>query len=296
VEKDTITGRNIFKFSNQICRENLFHFNDLKNFLRSNSQSVELIIKVRTLKIKKYIQVNISRIITFGRTSFVLLCYDVTANYRKYLAISQKYFQTNTQIKEIHHRIKNNLQLIASILNLEYKRHIPEGDGAISQIIKASQNKIFSISLIHQNLYETEHLNAVNPDTYIKQLFKYISNLYSDTENKISLHIVDHWKSIPIKESIYIGLIIDEIITNAFKHAFSNKKSGEINILLTKTDNCATLDIRDNGAGFNNSESEQSKSFGMELIHTLVKQIKGKIEINSEVGTNYKIKIPDFFA
>ena len=241
----------------------------------------------------QYINVNVSKIHNSGQNQFCFLLTDVTDEHNQFESIHKKFEESSTQLKEIHHRVKNNLQLISSFLNLEYSRHKSDSELSIESILKESQNKIYSISLIHKNLYENDELSTIEIGKYIRQLFCYITRLYN-TENKIiHLELIDEIKHLPLKESISVGLLIDEIITNSFKHAFVGRDNGTIKIALTKEANDVNLLIADNGKGsLNHKVFESKNTFGMELIFTLVKQLRGSIDINSEAGIEYNILFP----
>lgn len=176
---------------------------------------------------------------------------------------------------------------------MEYSRHKLDKNLSVESILKESQNKIQSISLIHKNLYENDELSSIEIGEYICQLFCYISKLYNTENKQIKLEMNDEIHQLPLKESISLGLLIDEIITNSFKHAFNNQLTGIISINLNQVDNQINLKISDTGSGFTNyDKSKNKKSFGLELIHTLIKQLRGNITINSEVGTEYQIRFP----
>ncbi len=264
-----------------------------KNIHRSLPES-DIAAKMRFNGTEKYITLNFSKIKTDdGDSQIFIACKDMTANQSKLNSLTQQLQNKSIQMQEIHHRIKNNLQLINSILNLEYSRHKPHNSQTAKSIIKESQNKIFTISLIHQNLYNRDSFEKIDSKQYFQQLFNYVNSLYNQDKKNIEVTITDQWKFVPIEESIYIGLILDEIFTNSFKHAFQNKSSGKLFISLKKNKNYAILRAGDDGPGFN-PKTRKRNSFGMELIETLVRQLKGHLALTTDNGTNYTIKLPAF--
>jgi len=295
IRQEYLIGKHVLELYTEVSEDNGSIPGELKNLCNLNIKSTEFDIKIRSKDKIKIININMSKVFSNGEDQYCLFCKDETGKYKKEQELTEKISESDIRIKEMHHRIKNNLQLVNSILNIEYNKHKPHDDISIKSILKESQNKIFTIALIHQNLYENNCLDSIQVKPYIYQLFDYISNIYNSPHQNIFLDVEDEWKFLPIKTSIYIGLIIDEIITNSFKHAFQKIQNGRIKILLKKDKLNATLHIRDNGHGFIVKNYKQYNSFGMELIYTLVKQLKGKIEINSEVGTEYKIQFPVSF-
>ncbi|MBN2279499.1 MAG: PAS domain S-box protein [Candidatus Marinimicrobia bacterium] len=287
-------GKHILDLYTELVEDRTKIPDELHHLDTTNPNSNEITTKLIINDQSKFIHISIKPIIHHNRTHYSLFCQEVTTDFEEQKQLLEKLSDTEIQFREMNHRIKNNLQLVNSIMNLEYDRHKPFDQESVYSLIKESQNKIYAIALIHQNLYENHALNTITVTRYIKQLFSYISNLYKNYTKNVFLEIEDEWKEIPVKDAIYIGLIIDEILTNSFKHAFHHHQNGKITIVLKKSKDYATLHLRDNGAGFIVKDYKTYHSFGMELIFTLVKQLKGKIEIKSEGGTEYRIKFPLF--
>lgn len=186
-------------------------------------------------------------------------------------------------LKEIHHRVKNNLQLVMSLLNIQAQdsRQI-----SVEDFLHKGQLRIASISLIHQNLYLTENFANIDFQTYLQNLVENIKNSFE--KNNISISIDTQGYNFDIDTAIPLGLIINEIVCNALKHAFPNTQEGLIQISIQKKeDNWFELQIGDNGVGAN--ETKKNTSIGLELVSLLVMQLRGKIEIINKIGTNYSI-------
>ncbi len=192
-------------------------------------------------------------------------------------------------LKEIHHRVKNNLQIISSLLRLQSRtlKNIPGAQEAFT----VSQNRIQSISLIHEQLYSSRDMAAINMESYILTLSE---NLLLSLTSKDNVVIKTEINDILLETivAIPLGLIINEIITNSLKHAFPNKRAGQILIKIEQIDeeqHCLT--ISDNGVGFSSKRvaDTEDSSFGLKLIEMLVKQIGGRYEITSERGTTYQV-------
>ena len=183
------------------------------------------------------------------------------------------------QLKEIHHRIKNNLQLIVSLLNIEASN---SKQATVDDFLLKGQSRIHSISLIHQNLYETESCNAINLQNYIENITQNLSQIYS---TNIKIKINTNETTLDVETAIPIGLIITELVCNAFKHA----KSDHIKIDIIKSaENKLELILKDNGIGF--PEKPISKlGIGLELVEMMVLQIDGKLNRKNQQGTVYNI-------
>jgi two-component sensor histidine kinase len=187
------------------------------------------------------------------------------------------------QLKEIHHRIKNNLQLIVSLLNIEAGNN---KEVTVDDFLIKGQSRIHSISLIHQNLYETGYCNTINLQNYIENIVQNLSQIYN---SEIDIDINTNETILDVDTAIPFGLIITELVCNAFKHAFKDAKSGHIKIDIRKnTENKLELILKDNGIGF--PEKPTSKfTLGLELVHMMVMQLDGKLNRENQQGTVYNI-------
>ncbi|MHC5776510.1 sensor histidine kinase [Nostoc sp.] len=191
-------------------------------------------------------------------------------------------------LKEIHHRIKNNLQIISSLLNLqaEYIK-----DNQAIQIFKDSQSRIESMALIHDKLYKSKDLSRINFADYIQDLVTNLFDSYNLNSSAITLKINVEDVFLVSDAAIPCGLIINELISNSLKHAFHQRKSGEICIDFCSLEaNLFTLTISDNGVGFaKDFDFQTTESLGLLLVKGLTNQLKGNIEFSSNNGVEFKI-------
>lgn len=225
-------------------------------------------------------------IIIMASISMVILMYSNIQKSKSKKVIEKKNEENELLLKELHHRVKNNLQVIYSLINLQ-KRRI-EGP-ELNQSLSMVQNRIKTMSLVHQNLHEHDNLKDVNLNAYIKTIADYLGTLYLTDEKKIDVIVeVDESIELIMDKSITIGLLINEIMSNSLKYAFKSSKTGQINICIQKHQNGYQMKISDNGTGFNEEEIKK-KSLGMYLIENLVKQIQGKYELENIDGTTYTI-------
>ncbi|MCP4439145.1 MAG: tetratricopeptide repeat protein [Aureispira sp.] len=192
---------------------------------------------------------------------------------------------------EIHHRVKNNLELISSILELQ-GYHLKD-EQAINAI-KDSQKRVEAVALLHQRLYQRDDFKGIQIQEYLEELVEDISDLY-DEDQSITINTTIDKLFLDIDSSIPLGLLVTELLTNAFKYAFPNKTSGEINVILTQHKDHLNLIIQDNGIGIQKTANHKNATnFGMQLATALAQQLKADMTINSENGTSITLKIKRF--
>ena len=200
------------------------------------------------------------------------------------IALSEK----NVLLKEVHHRVKNNLQVISGLLELQ---NISVTDESVKLALKEGQNRIQSVALVHKMMYQSENVSKVNMQKYLEELLQVLELSYSNPQKNIQTVISAIGIDFDVTLAVPISLIVNEAVCNAYKHAFDNKKSGNIGVRIVK-ENEATyiLTIKDDGVGFPEGfDIKQLKSIGFDLIHGLARQLKGKLVVNSVTGTEIKI-------
>ncbi len=218
-------------------------------------------------------------------TLLILFIYTIHKN-KSRVIIENKNQENELLLKELHHRVKNNLQVIYSLINLQKRRlETPELNESLSMV----QNRIKTMSLVHQNLQDNDSLKDVNLAAYIKTISEYLKSLYLNDEKEITVILnIDNNIAFTMDKSITIGLLINEIMSNSLKYAFKGRTIGEISISIQIIQDGFQMKVSDNGNGFVADESK-TKSLGMYLIKNLVKQIQGKYEVESFEGTTYLI-------
>lgn len=196
-------------------------------------------------------------------------------------------------LKEIHHRVKNNLQTVISLLNSQSA--YLDNDMALSAI-KNSQHRIHSMSLIHQKLYNSENISTINMPNYIKELVEYLRESFS-LGQRIRFEVKIDPLELDVAHAVPLGLILNEAITNSIKYAFPEDRTGMIFITLeTKAENQYILTIADNGIGFDaNLNNKKVNSFGMSLIKGLTDDLEGKLTMENNNGTILKIEFSQEF-
>ncbi|HPE34785.1 MAG TPA: response regulator [Bacteroidales bacterium] len=192
-------------------------------------------------------------------------------------------------LREVHHRVKNNMQIISSILHMQERLVVDPG---LISILHESQNRIRSMALIHEHLYQSQNLANIRFDNYVKNLAVNLSRTYSDLQRKIKFNYDIAEVHFPLDIGIPCGLILNELISNSFKHAFKDKTTGTINIVLKKEmQGGYLLEISDDGIGMKSPvDPEKSGSLGMKIVHNLVRQLEGSISYDFSSGTKFLIK------
>ena len=189
-------------------------------------------------------------------------------------------------MKEIHHRVKNNLQTVISLLNSQSA--YVDNDMALSTI-KSSQHRIHAMSLIHQKLYMSENISTINMPVYIKELVEYLKDSFH-LKQRIRFEIKIEQLELDVVQAVPLGLIINEAVTNSIKYAFPNNQECIISITLVSTDtNHYLLSIQDNGIGIPVDFKEKTNSFGMSLIKGLSDDLEGTFSIENNNGTLLKL-------
>jgi len=195
--------------------------------------------------------------------------------------LKQQVNKNKVLTKELHHRVKNNMQFIISLYRLKLNENI---NSEVDEKLKDVENSIKAMSNIHEILYEREDLEDVNTNEYFNTLIEEIQTTYRDKNIDI---VLDCNVNLDIQKAIYCGIILNELVTNSFKYAFENDK-GRINILLQKQSNKNLLTIKDNGKGYDSSKP--SNGFGLELVKSLVSnELKGSMESTVINKTKYCI-------
>lgn len=233
----------------------------------------------------------------------LLLYYVIRLRKKAEIKLEGKNVQLNKAIeekeillKEIHHRVKNNLQIISSLLNIQGRQI---DDKLAKQAINEGKNRVKAMALIHQNLYQNENLVGVDAGDYIYKLSESLVQNYKISENEIE--IITDIEEIIFDVDIIIpfGLIINELISNSLKYAFpSNQTDGKIYIKLKQTNNNLILEVSDNGIGLpKDFKIEETSTLGYKLIKSFSKKLKAKLDLGNNIGdkgTKVRLEIANF--
>lgn len=210
----------------------------------------------------------------------------IRENERLYLESRKRLVEKEVLIGEIHHRVKNNLQVICSLLNLQTHNV----DSSTRAILTENMNRIQTMALIHKKLYQTENSAEVDLGLYIKELGEMLLDCYpSETIREFNADCESF--SLHLDKAIPCGLILNEIMTNALKHAFSVTPTGEIKTVCRLKENRVYIDVTDNGSGLpSDFDLKKQQSFGFHLMQLLVRQLGGELHVASDNGTHIHLE------
>ncbi|MEO9474624.1 MAG: histidine kinase dimerization/phosphoacceptor domain -containing protein [Cyclobacteriaceae bacterium] len=202
--------------------------------------------------------------------------------------ISQALAERETLLKEIHHRVKNNLQVISSLLNLQAGSL---EDEAAVEAVRQGQHRVKSMALIHQRLYSTDDVRGVDIDDYFNSLFVELFTAFGVDQDLIEYKVETTGLKLDIDTVIPLGLIVNELVTNAIKYAFDNGQSGEIQFQIEQRDGQLLAFVKDNGKGMDEKSLQKANSFGWRMMRSLARKLKAEIEITNDSGTRVDLII-----
>mgnify|MGYP002631019299 CR=1 FL=1 len=219
---------------------------------------------------------------------FVAIFEDITERKEYERQLEKSIKEKEVLLKEVHHRVKNNMQVISSILNLQ-SSYIDD-ETALS-ILRESQDRIKSMSFVHESLYQSNTLSEVNFSEYIQNIARNLFHSYGRPQGGLRLDFELEEVFLNLDTSIPCGLIINEIVSNSLKYAFEGRESGIIKIEFSKlSDGKLKLIVSDNGIGLpDNFDIENAESLGLQLVTTLITQVSGALEIDTTNGTRFNI-------
>jgi len=283
------------------------HFADILaskvNELNAKYQKAEQDQKIGFLSTENELQkvrLNQQRLFLWGGGAVLLIVSLLSfAIYRLYIkvkdqnrVIAQSLDDKEVLLKEIHHRVKNNLQVVSSLLNLQsYKIK----DQTALQAIREGRTRVHSMSLIHQALYRKDNLTGVNLHEYLDQLCKSLFETYQVRHDQVKLHTEIEPLMLDVDSVVPLGLIINELLTNALKYAFPDSDQGIINIRVHEGNQGLHLMVQDNGIGIENADQIQDNdSFGFELINAFKHKLDADLSIQNQGGTLVQMVIKKY--
>ena len=222
------------------------------------------------------------------------IIHDESKHKQKEIEVHQKLAETEIMLKEVHHRVKNNLQLIVSLLNLQ-KAYLT--DEASLEAFQSTISRIKSMAIVHEKLYKSETLADIDFFHYVKTITGNLVAAYRYTKQDVSVIVDINDIFLNINTAIPCGLIINELVSNSLKHAFANREKGKIEISLKfKETNLYTLTVKDNGIGLPlNYDIVESSKLGLQLVLNLIDQLHGSYKISQDQGTNFTIIFQELY-
>ena len=217
----------------------------------------------------------------------VLVDTDITSGKLLQKQIEESLKEKDVLLKEIHHRVKNNLQIIISLLNLQ-SGYIK--DETTLKAVQDGQNRVRSMALVHEKFYQAEELSEIDFGEYVQKLTQYIYQSYGDKTDRIKMIIEGDRVGLDMDTAMPSGLLVNEIVSNGYKYYFPGESHGVIRTALSKQNGKIVYRISDNGIGLPSTINiDAAESLGMQLIQALTAQLDGELEVSRDKGTEFKI-------
>jgi two-component sensor histidine kinase len=196
--------------------------------------------------------------------------------------------QRETMLREIHHRVKNNMQVMSSLLSLQSR---VASNPAISRMLEENQNRIQSMALLHEILYQSDDLAVVDFSKYLRRMVDHLFRSYGVDNRQIRLHTALDAVGLELDDALPSGLLISEVVSNSLKHGFPEGRKGEVRIELRRqSPTMVSLVVSDNGVGLpEHLDWTKSRSLGLRLVRVLAQQLRGNLNIRSQGGTEVKL-------
>ncbi|MFC1887762.1 tetratricopeptide repeat protein [Candidatus Cloacimonadota bacterium] len=298
-EFENITGYDLKKLQN-IKMEDIILDDDLnkaykllEDVTKNLSENKDIVLWIKPLTgEKRYVLCGLTHHkIDNKNSAYYLVITDITNRKLSEDKLRQSLTEKEVLIKEIHHRVKNNMQVVSSLLQLQ-SRYIK--DPETLEIFKKSQNRVRSMSLIHEKLYRADDLAHIDFNDYIRKLSRHLLIVYSVDTNKVQIEYDTSEIYLDIVQAIPVGLILNELISNCLKYAFVEMEKGNIKISMHIEDGFYHLSIIDNGVGIPaDHDPKKSESLGLQLVNSLSEQLHGKLEVLVQNGTRFSLIFPE---
>jgi two-component sensor histidine kinase len=229
----------------------------------------------------------------------IFFCYEIQVKRNTIIKLNNRYVdlmnrcqllsatvkEKDILLKEIHHRVKNNLQLVMSLLSIQAQ---DSQNTTIHEFLEKGHLRVNTMALIHQSLYQSDNFDYINFQDYLEKLVANIKNTFA--VNQVDIAVKTNGNTFDLDTAIPLGLIINELVCNSLKHAFPADLRGQIYISIQKSSDLVfELQVGDDGVGIPTNSKDKS-SIGLELVSLLVSQLQGKLELINQSGTHYKIE------
>jgi PAS domain S-box-containing protein len=218
------------------------------------------------------------------------VAFDITESKRAQEIVEASLREKEILLKEIHHRVKNNLQVTSSLLRLQAAR-IPGAEA--QQMLRDSQDRIRSMALVHEMLYRSADLARVDFGEYARSLVQQLLRSYGVDVRQVKHTIDVEHGMLGLDEAVPCGLIINELVANSLKHAFPSNRAGRIWVRIDADERRCTLRVGDDGVGFSEElDFRQTQTLGLQLVRTLTDQLEGTISLSRQAGTEFTVTFP----
>lgn len=236
-----------------------------------------------------WIEMIVGRIEYKGKPALQGAVIDITERQRAEEKIKESLEEKEVMLREIHHRVKNNMQIILSLLRIQSRRVMAKGT---QEIFRQSQNRIRSMALIHESLYKSDDLARIDFADYISRMTTHLMSIYREELGRIKIIKEVEGIYLDINKAIPCGLIISELLANCLKHAFPGKRDGQVTIRMTcDKKGKYSLIVHDNGIGMpEGMDCRETDTLGLQLVNDLILQIRGSLKLNKTHGTEFIVR------
>lgn len=233
-------------------------------------------------------EASISKAESEGSFLFMVILRDITARREAERKIEQSLREKESLLQEIHHRVKNNLQVVSSLLGLQSRQ---VADEEIRRAFRESQNRVHSMALIHERLYQSKDLSEIDCQEYADQLVGHLFRSYGVSLSRVKLEMDFSGERMPMALAVPMGLILNELLSNSLKHAFPQGREGKVVVELKRTGpSQLMLRVADDGVGLPaNANLWNARSLGLRLVRILSEQIGAELTMGSEDGTRTEV-------
>ena len=217
---------------------------------------------------------------------FAVTFMDITERKLAEETLQSSLHEKEVLLKEIHHRVKNNMQVISSLVSLQADMLDNPG---LRPLFNDLRDRVRTMALVHEKLYQSESLARVDFAEYTQSLLNYLWRAHGEAAAAVQLTLDVHPVSLSVETAVPCGLLLNELVTNALKHAFRDRAAGELSVALhANPDGKVCLSIRDNGVGLP-ADWQQSPSLGLQLVRMLASQVRGTLDVHSDGGTAFTL-------
>ena len=237
------------------------------------------------------VEIELSPIETDDGTMMLFAVLDIADRKQREERLRTTLREKEFLLAEVHHRVKNNLQIISSLLNLQFAT---VDDNRVLALLRECQNRIRSMSLIHQTLYESNDVAEVDFGQFLDALVPTLVSAYATDQTRVSIDIDLPSVMLPISFAIPCGLIVNELISNALKHGFPGDRRGRVRVALeNELQNCVSLSVSDDGVGIPaEADTLSPATLGLQIVNVLIDQLGGVLDVNPRAPTQFKVQSP----
>ena len=213
---------------------------------------------------------------------------DVTERRRAEAVTLAALHEKETLLKEVHHRVKNNLAIVVELLSMQ--RHREEVSSARNSLLE-SENRVYTMALVHEMLYRSEDLAAIDLGQHVERICQQLAQTYEGNASNVRIRTHVDRIALSLDRAIPFSLVLNELVSNAFKHAFPGGRRGTLDVNVTlREDGCTSLEVRDDGVGLDAAiDPQRSPSLGLRLVHSLARQLGAVVEVTRDSGTSFRL-------